>query len=58
MKRAYEKFCRFEEKLALVLLAGLAVLIAYDMINERTGDAAAYIAERKTPARWGIYYIM
>ncbi|HCI73357.1 MAG TPA: ABC transporter substrate-binding protein [Lachnospiraceae bacterium] len=27
MKRAYEKFCRFEEKLALVLLAGLAVLV-------------------------------
>ena len=27
MKRAYEKFFRFEEKLALVLLAGLAVLV-------------------------------
>ena len=27
MKRAYETFCRFEEKLALVLLAGLAVLV-------------------------------
>ena len=27
MKRAYEKFCRFEEELALVLLAGLAVLV-------------------------------
>ncbi len=27
MKKAYDKFCRFEEKLALVLLAGLAILV-------------------------------
>ena len=27
MKKAYEKFCRFEERLALVLLAGLTILV-------------------------------
>ncbi len=27
MKKAYEKFCRFEEQLALVLLAGLTLLV-------------------------------
>ena len=27
MKKAYEKFCRFEENLALVLLAGLTILV-------------------------------
>ncbi|ETP72976.1 TRAP-type transport system, small permease component [Lachnospiraceae bacterium JC7] len=27
MKKIYEKFCRFEENLALVLLAGLAILV-------------------------------
>lgn len=42
----------------LYLLAGLAVLIVYDIINERTGDAASFIAERKTPLRWGIYYLL
>lgn len=41
----------------MYLLAGLAVLIVYDIINERTGDAASFIAGRKTPLRWGIYYL-
>ncbi|MBQ9007907.1 MAG: TRAP transporter small permease [Clostridia bacterium] len=27
MKKAYEKFCRFEELLALILLAGLTILV-------------------------------
>jgi TRAP-type C4-dicarboxylate transport system permease small subunit len=27
MKKAYDKFCRFEEQLALVLLAGLTILV-------------------------------
>ena len=41
----------------MYLLTGLAVLIVYDIINERTGDAASFIAGRKTPLRWGIYYL-
>lgn len=41
----------------MYLLAGLAVLIVYDIINERTGDAASFIAGRKSPLRWGIYYL-
>ena len=42
----------------LYLIAGIIVLIIYDMINERTGDAAAYIAAGKTPVRWAFYYLM
>ena len=41
----------------MYLLAGLAVLIVYDIINERTEDAASFIAGRKTTLRWGIYYL-
>ncbi len=42
----------------LYLIAGVIVLLIYDMINERTGDAAAYIASRRTPVRWAFYYLM
>lgn len=41
----------------LYLIAGLIVLIIYDIINERCGDAAGYIAARKAPVRWCVYYI-
>ena len=41
----------------LYLIAGMIVLIIYDVINERTGDAASYIAAKKTPVRWAIYYL-
>ncbi len=41
----------------LYLLAGIAVLIIYDIINERTKDAAGYIAAKSWPVRWGIYYL-
>ena len=40
------------------LLCGLALLIIYDVINERTGDAPLFIATRPTWMRWCIYYAM
>lgn len=39
------------------LLAGLLLLLIYDIINEKTGDAAGVILSRKTPVRWLVYYI-
>ncbi len=42
----------------LYLLCGLALLIIYDVINERTGDAPLFIATRPTWMRWCIYYVM
>ncbi len=41
----------------LYLLAGLAVLIIYDIINEKTKDAAAFIASKSVPVRWCVYYL-
>ena len=41
----------------LYLLAGIAVLIIYDIINEKTKDAAGWIAAREAPVRWSIYYL-
>ena len=40
------------------LLAGLAVLLIYDIVNERTGDAAGRIAACSAPLRWTIYFVM
>lgn len=42
----------------MYLLAGIVLLIIYDVINERTGDAAAFITRQKTPLRWCVYYLM
>ena len=42
----------------MYLTAGLILLIIYDVINEKTGDAAGCIAKRSTPVRWCIYYLM
>ncbi len=42
----------------LFLLAGLAVLLVYDIINERTGDTAGKIASCKAPVRWTIYFVL
>ncbi len=39
------------------LIAGLVVLLVYDMINQKTGDAASVIASRPAPVRWLIYYV-
>ncbi len=39
------------------LIAGIIVLLIYDIVNERTGDTAACIAACRTPVRWGIYYL-
>ena len=41
----------------LYLIAGVIILILYDLLNERTGDAAACIASKSTPVRWCVYYI-
>ena len=41
----------------LFLLFSLAILFIYDLINEKTGDAAALIASESTPVRWCVYYI-
>ncbi|MBO4373882.1 MAG: MBOAT family protein [Lachnospiraceae bacterium] len=42
----------------IYLLCGLALLVAYDVINERTGDAPLFLATRPTWMRWCIYYAM
>ena len=42
MKKVYEKFCRFEEQLALVLLAGLTILVF----------ASALMRTFKHPLNW------
>ncbi len=42
----------------LYLMAGMVLLVIYDVINERTGDAALFIAKRPTALRWCIYYAM
>ncbi|MCR5746209.1 MAG: MBOAT family protein [Lachnospiraceae bacterium] len=41
----------------LFLIVGLIILLIYDIINERTGDAAKSIATLSTPKRWVIYYL-
>ncbi len=40
----------------LYLAAGMVLMVIYDLINEKTGDAAAYIAGKTTMKRWIIYY--
>ncbi|MCR5650361.1 MAG: MBOAT family protein [Lachnospiraceae bacterium] len=42
----------------LYLLAGMVLLVIYDVINEKTGDAAGFISKRPTYLRWCIYYVM
>ena len=37
MKKFYEKFCKFEENLALVLLAGLTILVFVSAMMRTTG---------------------
>lgn len=39
------------------LIAGLIVLLIYDIVNEKTGDAAGVIASKSAPVRWAIYYV-
>ncbi len=41
----------------LYLFAGIVVLIIYDIINEKTKDAAAFIASKSAPVRWAVYYL-
>ena len=42
----------------LYLIAGMALMVIYDLINEKTKDAAAFISKRPTFMRWCIYYAM
>ena len=38
MKKFYEKFCKFEENLALVLLAGLTILVFVSAMMRTIGS--------------------
>ena len=40
----------------LYLIAAMVLMIVYDTVNEKTGDAASAIAKCPAALRWGIYY--
>ncbi len=42
----------------MFLVAGLVILLIFDLVNERTGDAAGRIAACSTPVRWTIYFLL
>ena len=42
----------------MILLISLFLLLAYDILNERTGDAAANILKLTKTKRWAIYYLL
>ena len=42
----------------LVLIFSLGLLFLYDLMNERTGDAAGLILSQKKAFRWAIYYLI
>ena len=42
----------------LYLVFGLVLLLIYDIINDKTGDAAGFIIAKSIPVRWCIYYLV
>ncbi|MCR4744453.1 MAG: MBOAT family protein [Lachnospiraceae bacterium] len=42
----------------MILLISLFLLLVYDILNERTGDAAANILKLTKTKRWAIYYLL
>ena len=42
----------------VILLFALAILFAYDLLNERSGDAAGIILKQTVGRRWAVYYLL
>ena len=42
----------------VILLFALVILFAYDLLNERTGDAAGIILQQTGGRRWAVYYLL
>ncbi len=42
----------------MLLLIAMIMMVCYDLINEKTGDAAAFLLSRKTVIRWIVYYTL
>ena len=42
----------------MILIFSLLILLAYDILNEKTGDAPAVILSKNIPVRWAVYYLL